>query len=717
MSTFGHRIGTGAVAARVAARVAAVVAVIVAVIVVLASASARGEPTVHQPQWTLLRTIGFTSPYTVHIPPTGRTLLVVRTGTAFDGIYRVQLTAGSEFWLEAPDPPCLLTDPGDGDLFFTRVSIPLILRVAAGGNTYETWLSQFGAQVDDDPVGLALLPDDYAGGVAPAGWGLVVDGGWDNYNGVFAWSLDTSRTHTTIVENSPLLVHPVDITADAKRVFLVDEGRPGTEAVVEVLPGGALAPLTTSEPLTLPRGITSDPRTGDLVVGDVTDQRIVTIDPATGAVANLVTEIPLGGRSVVDMSPDGSLLVAAGGDANAIYVLGRCDAGETPDEDCNGNGIRDFCDIVGGGVPDCNGNGIPDDCDIAQGTSGDCNGDGIPDECAACPPVEVVIVMDTSPSMAGEGEELCVSIENVVGALRVAGIEVIPTFYGITNTAFSCLHATVEDAFGTVVPGDPPAAIGTLATSEDWGPAVAIIADAHPWLPEAMSLRIIVPMADEGPYRGGLVMDQLDSLSVDHAAMLARSHAITVSPIVGDGASEGVVGLAERLAALTGGVAHTSSATAQEIAQVLTDMILDQCWQWIDCNHNGIPDACDIASGFSHDADGDGIPDECAATGVRDDGRAPRADLVAIAGYPNPFNPRTTLVFSLPEAGVVDLTIHDVTGRLVCTLARQAPLTPGRHEVQWTGRDDAGRAAPSGVYVARLACGAGQAMCRLVLLR
>ncbi|MEQ8768745.1 MAG: thrombospondin type 3 repeat-containing protein [Planctomycetota bacterium] len=52
-------------------------------------------------------------------------------------------------------------------------------------------------------------------------------------------------------------------------------------------------------------------------------------------------------------------------------------------EDCDGDGIGDICEIFGGSAQDCNMNGVPDDCDIAEGTSVDCNGNGIPDECEA----------------------------------------------------------------------------------------------------------------------------------------------------------------------------------------------------------------------------------------------------------------------------------------------------------------------------------------------
>jgi hypothetical protein len=49
-------------------------------------------------------------------------------------------------------------------------------------------------------------------------------------------------------------------------------------------------------------------------------------------------------------------------------------------EDCDGNGIGDVCDLANG-APDCNMNGVIDTCDINSGSSLDFNLDGIPDEC------------------------------------------------------------------------------------------------------------------------------------------------------------------------------------------------------------------------------------------------------------------------------------------------------------------------------------------------
>ena len=69
-----------------------------------------------------------------------------------------------------------------------------------------------------------------------------------------------------------------------------------------------------------------------------------------------------------------------------------------------------------------------------------------------------------------------------------------------------------------------------------------------------------------------------------------------------------------------------------------------------------------------------------------------------MAAYPNPFNPQTTIAFELPEADEVTLRVMDLSGRLVRELVAGRTYGPGRHEVVWNGRDDAGRQVASGTY-------------------
>jgi hypothetical protein len=85
--------------------------------------------------------------------------------------------------------------------------------------------------------------------------------------------------------------------------------------------------------------------------------------------------------------------------------------------------------------------------------------------------------------------------------------------------------------------------------------------------------------------------------------------------------------------------------------------------------------------------------------------------------YPNPFNPQTTIAFELPKRESVTLRIFDISGRLVRSLIAAKPHTPGRHEVVWNGRDDAGRQVASGTYFYRLEAGSYSETKRMVLIK
>jgi hypothetical protein len=85
--------------------------------------------------------------------------------------------------------------------------------------------------------------------------------------------------------------------------------------------------------------------------------------------------------------------------------------------------------------------------------------------------------------------------------------------------------------------------------------------------------------------------------------------------------------------------------------------------------------------------------------------------------HPNPFNPSTTLAFTLSRRTTVDLEIYDVAGRRVRTLVTGESREPGHHEVRWSGRDEAGKSVAAGVYVCRMSTDDASAYQRLVLVR
>lgn len=96
------------------------------------------------------------------------------------------------------------------------------------------------------------------------------------------------------------------------------------------------------------------------------------------------------------------------------------------------------------------------------------------------------------------------------------------------------------------------------------------------------------------------------------------------------------------------------------------------------------------------------------------DGAPPVASSRLLRNYPNPFNPRTTVHFTLSRDGQVLLRAFDARGRLVRTLV-DSFVAAGSRSVEWDGRDDRGGAVASGTYFLRLEAG-GDFMTRPVTL-
>jgi len=101
-------------------------------------------------------------------------------------------------------------------------------------------------------------------------------------------------------------------------------------------------------------------------------------------------------------------------------------------------------------------------------------------------------------------------------------------------------------------------------------------------------------------------------------------------------------------------------------------------------------------------------------TSVDDDELPP---VVALGqNVPNPFNPMTTISFSLPAKEMVDLRVYDVRGALVRTLVH-AEMEAGNRTVVWDGRGDDGRQVPSGVYFYRMKAGASEFTRRMTMVK
>jgi hypothetical protein len=101
------------------------------------------------------------------------------------------------------------------------------------------------------------------------------------------------------------------------------------------------------------------------------------------------------------------------------------------------------------------------------------------------------------------------------------------------------------------------------------------------------------------------------------------------------------------------------------------------------------------------------------ASGVGD---TPKGYVLSISAYPNPFNPATTIQYTVPSKGRVSLAVFNLRGGHVVTLVDQEAAA-GAYTVAWNGRDDRGNLVGSGVYFGRLASPAGTRSYKMTLLK
>jgi hypothetical protein len=358
-------------------------------------------------------------------------------------------------------------------------------------------------------------------------------------------------------------------------------------------------------------------------------------------------------------------------DVNGNGVPDECE----PGPDCNANGIPDTCDIDpgdpdGDGMvsPDTNGNGVPDECEDCNSNgvlddldidpadpdgdgqvSFDCDDDGAPDECAVLCSVDVVFVLDTSGSMAGELPAACddmifAALNTLEGAVQG---QVSGTVLGIAEEAIACATNTVIAQLGNRVPGVPGLCCTPMCTDgescrENWAGATAVVAEGFAWNPQA--LRIIVPVSDEGPCEGSPCDDPgADRDSIENAIDTAVGNGAVAFAITGAGSNGCVMTLADELGQRTGGRAwHVQSGmTWAEIGAELADEIAS------------LSDArCAICDG-----DGDGIPNACECPWDIDcDGAISVTDFLDLLAAWGPCPPQADCPADLDRGGDVGIT-------------------------------------------------------------
>ncbi len=102
-------------------------------------------------------------------------------------------------------------------------------------------------------------------------------------------------------------------------------------------------------------------------------------------------------------------------------------------------------------------------------------------------------------------------------------------------------------------------------------------------------------------------------------------------------------------------------------------------------------------------------------TTVEENNLAPK-EFKLSQNFPNPFNPTTTINYSLPKKEYVVIKIYNITGGEVKTLLKQEQ-SPGRYSIIWNGKDNQGKFLSSGLYFYQINAGKFEKTLKMSLVK
>ena len=104
------------------------------------------------------------------------------------------------------------------------------------------------------------------------------------------------------------------------------------------------------------------------------------------------------------------------------------------------------------------------------------------------------------------------------------------------------------------------------------------------------------------------------------------------------------------------------------------------------------------------------------ATEIEENQNAIPNEFILHQNYPNPFNPTTAIHYTVPVAGVVELTVYNIFGQEVKTIINEFKLA-GSYRVTWDGRNNFGNNVSSGIYIYKLQSVNQLRMKKMILVR
>jgi len=295
-----------------------------------------------------------------------------------------------------------------------------------------------------------------------------------------------------------------------------------------------------------------------------------------------------------DLTCDGPCAAIAGcglsTDCDGNGVPDECDIGQGAD--CNGNGVPDLCDVPPHGTfsLDCNGDLIPDECQLVEN---DCNTDGIPDDCQLGGPQVPAYTWDDGSS------------ENRIGLANGGRVAWLNRF--VTETNGESIKG-VRLAYAGVANGTPVTVYLWSDPDGDGSPVDAqVIVSAATTVVNADS-DILNAVALPETYVGPPGTSFFVGARIQHAAgELPAPIDLTTNAGRSWLAAGQTVNPNDLSAASLFGPPGAFGFPGNWIVRAIAAGVAPPN----DCNANGVPDECDIASGTSGDCNGNGIPDEC----------------------------------------------------------------------------------------------------------
>ncbi len=305
--------------------------------------------------WKLAREIDFQNPQGVFFDEvTGQLFVGRRQRGAEDGIYEITAD-GSANSVFAADRPAAIVGV-DGQLFVSFDYPGTVRKYDLTAETDELWVSEWDNPIDDDTVGMCVVPEGYAGpdfgGLVTVGRILAVDRGSGGYEEVWVFSTDTPEGEMTIVADSDVadgvgsvFVDPADIAISSNRIFVAD---PGANSIFEITAIDTVVELALNETIDGPRSLVTDPLTNDLFVL-TSDSRVVRVDITTGDVGTMIENIGgvvenSGWWDCLEVSADGKRLFLLDFALDRVYEFVLETADGIPG-DLNGDGFVGSADL------------------------------------------------------------------------------------------------------------------------------------------------------------------------------------------------------------------------------------------------------------------------------------------------------------------------------------------------------------------------------------